>query len=93
MSFKNLGLSEPLLKAIALQGYKNPTPIQEKSIPEVFAGKDVLASAQTGTGKTAGFTLPLLQILSENPVRKKTPNTRSNLNSNKGTRRTDSGES
>ncbi len=73
MSFKNLGLSEPLLKAIALQGYKNPTPIQEKSIPEVFAGKDVLASAQTGTGKTAGFTLPLLQILSENPVRKRRP--------------------
>lgn len=73
MSFKNLGLSEPLLKAIALQGYKNPTPIQEKSIPEVFAGKDVLASAQTGTGKTAGFTLPLLQLLSEKPARKRRP--------------------
>lgn len=73
MSFKNLGLSEPLLKAIALQGYKNPTPIQEKSIPEVFAGKDVLASAQTGTGKTAGFTLPLLQLLSEKPVQKRRP--------------------
>lgn len=71
MSFKQLGLSEPLLKALALQGYKNPTPIQEKSIPVVFRGKDILASAQTGTGKTAGFTLPLLQILSEAPVRKR----------------------
>lgn len=71
MSFKNLGLSEPLLKALRLQGYENPTPIQEKSIPEVFRGKDLLASAQTGTGKTAGFTLPLLQLLSETPSRKR----------------------
>ena len=71
MSFKNLGLSEPLLKALRLQGYENPTPIQEKSIPEVFRGKDLLASAQTGTGKTAGFTLPLLQMLSETPSRKR----------------------
>lgn len=71
MSFKNLGLSEPLLKALRLQGYENPTPIQEKSIPEVFRGKDLLASAQTGTGKTAGFTLPLLQLLSETPTRKR----------------------
>jgi ATP-dependent RNA helicase RhlE len=71
MSFKNLGLSEPLLKALRLQGYQNPTPIQEKSIPEVFKGNDLLASAQTGTGKTAGFTLPLLQILSETPTRKR----------------------
>ncbi|MFT7590357.1 MAG: ATP-dependent RNA helicase RhlE [bacterium] len=73
MLFKQLGLSEPLLRAIELQGYKNPTPIQEKSIPQVFSGKDVLASAQTGTGKTAGFTLPLLQLLSENPTQKRRP--------------------
>ena len=64
MSFDSLGLSDPLLKAIAKKGYTTPSPIQEKCIPIVLQGKDVLASAQTGTGKTAGFTLPLLQILS-----------------------------
>ncbi|PHS40712.1 MAG: ATP-dependent RNA helicase RhlE [Sulfurovum sp.] len=65
MSFTNLGLSEPLLKAIKAQGYDTPTPIQEKAIPLVIEGKDVLAAAQTGTGKTAGFTLPLLERLSQ----------------------------
>jgi ATP-dependent RNA helicase RhlE len=65
MSFTNLGLSEPLLKAIKEQGYDTPTPIQEKAIPVVIEGKDVLAAAQTGTGKTAGFTLPLLEKLSQ----------------------------
>ncbi|MDX1462701.1 MAG: DEAD/DEAH box helicase [Marinirhabdus sp.] len=64
MSFKNLGLSNPLLKAISEKGYTQPTPIQEKAIPRILEGKDVLASAQTGTGKTAGFTLPMLQKLS-----------------------------
>jgi len=64
MSFTNLGLSEPLLKAIKDQGYDTPTPIQAKAIPIVIQGKDVLAAAQTGTGKTAGFTLPLLERLS-----------------------------
>ena len=64
MSFKNLGLSEPILKALSHKGYKDPTPIQEKSIPAILEGKDVMASAQTGTGKTAGFTLPILNILS-----------------------------
>ncbi len=65
MSFTNLGLSEPLLKAIKAQGYDTPTPIQLKAIPVVIEGKDVLAAAQTGTGKTAGFTLPLLERLSQ----------------------------
>ncbi len=65
MSFTNLGLSELLLKAIADQGYENPTPIQAQAIPVVIEGKDVLAAAQTGTGKTAGFTLPVLERLSE----------------------------
>lgn len=65
MSFKSLGLSEALLKAVSKQGYTTPSPIQQKAIPLVLEGKDVLASAQTGTGKTAGFTLPLLQLLSE----------------------------
>ncbi|MDW7692186.1 DEAD/DEAH box helicase [Flammeovirgaceae bacterium SG7u.111] len=64
MSFNNLGLSEPLLKAVSEKGYTTPSPIQEKAIPLILEGKDVLASAQTGTGKTAGFTLPLLQNLS-----------------------------
>tara|TARA_B110000003_G_scaffold13231_1_gene13189 strand:+ start:123 stop:1358 length:1236 start_codon:yes stop_codon:yes gene_type:complete len=63
MKFKNLGLQPQLLKAIQKKGYTNPSVIQEKSIPLILKGKDVLASAQTGTGKTAGFTLPLLQIL------------------------------
>lgn len=64
MSFNSLGLSDALLKAISKKGYTNPSPIQQKAIPPILEGKDVLASAQTGTGKTAGFTLPILQILS-----------------------------
>lgn len=73
MSFKSLGLSEPLLKAISKKGYEIPSPIQVKAIPPILEGKDVLASAQTGTGKTAGFTLPLLHLLSENPKEKYRP--------------------
>jgi len=73
MSFKSLGLSEALVKAVSAQGYDTPTPIQEKSIPSVLEGKDVLASAQTGTGKTAGFTLPLLQLLSQTPPLRNRP--------------------
>ncbi len=65
MTFKSLGLTDALLKAIEEKGYTTPSPIQEKAIPHILAGKDVLASAQTGTGKTAGFTLPVLQYLSE----------------------------
>ena len=65
MSFKSLGLNNALLKAVEKQGYTDPSPIQEKAIPLILKGKDVLASAQTGTGKTAGFTLPMLQILDE----------------------------
>jgi len=64
MSFDTLGLSKPLLKAIKEQGYTSPTPIQQKAIPVILKGKDILAGAQTGTGKTAGFTLPLLELLS-----------------------------
>ncbi|MFD2823686.1 DEAD/DEAH box helicase [Lacinutrix iliipiscaria] len=73
MSFKALGLSEALLKAVQKKGYTTPSPIQQKAIPPILLGKDVLASAQTGTGKTAGFTLPLLHILSENPKEKYRP--------------------
>jgi ATP-dependent RNA helicase RhlE len=63
MTFDDLGLSETLLRAVADQGYDMPSPIQAKAIPHVLAGKDVMAAAQTGTGKTAAFTLPLLQLL------------------------------
>ena len=67
MLFTDLGLSESILRAIAEEGYTSPTPIQAKSIPAVLKGGDLLAAAQTGTGKTAGFTLPILQRLSSNP--------------------------
>jgi Superfamily II DNA and RNA helicases len=67
MSFTPLGLAEPLLKAIEKRGFSTPSPIQEKAIPEVLPGKDVLAAAPTGTGKTAGFGLPILQRLMEGP--------------------------
>lgn len=67
MTFDELGLSENLLRAVADEGYEKPSPIQEKAIPQVLAGKDVMAAAQTGTGKTAAFTLPLLQRLSGGP--------------------------
>jgi ATP-dependent RNA helicase RhlE len=63
--FSELGLIEPLLKAVAQEGYKIPTPIQEQAIPVVLAGKDLLGCAQTGTGKTASFVLPLLQRMHE----------------------------
>ncbi len=63
MTFESLGLSTALVKAVEKKGYTEPSPIQEKAIPLVIEGKDVLASAQTGTGKTAGFTLPMLHRL------------------------------
>ena len=66
MNFDDLGLMPSLLKAVKEKGYEVPSPIQEKAIPLILKGRDILASAQTGTGKTAGFTLPLLQRLSEN---------------------------
>ena len=65
MSFLKLNLSKPILRAIEEQGYTNPTPVQAKAIPIILSRQDVLAGAQTGTGKTAGFTLPLLELLSE----------------------------
>ena len=67
MSFASLGLSASLLQAVAEKGYEHPSPIQEQAIPAILAGKDVMAMAQTGTGKTAGFTLPLLQRLTLGP--------------------------
>ena len=69
MTFTTLGLSDSLLQAVKQTGYTSPTPIQQKAIPEILAGRDVMAAAQTGTGKTAGFTLPLLQLISGRPNR------------------------
>ncbi len=71
--FSDLGLSEPLLRAIDEMGYKHPTPIQAQAIPYVLMGRDVLGVAQTGTGKTASFTLPLLDILSGSRARARMP--------------------
>ncbi len=65
MSFSQLGLSDSILEAVTKKGYDKPSPIQEKAIPLILEGKDVMAAAQTGTGKTAGFTLPILQLLSK----------------------------
>ena len=67
MSFSELGLKESLLQAVNDSGYTIPTPIQIQAIPAILSGKDVMAAAQTGTGKTAGFTLPMLQLLSGKP--------------------------
>jgi len=64
-SFENLSLIKPLLRALSEEGYQEPTPIQVAAIPEVLAGRDLMATAQTGTGKTAAFSLPLLQLLSD----------------------------
>jgi ATP-dependent RNA helicase RhlE len=64
MSFDSLGLCAELLRAVAEQGYSEPTPVQREAIPLILQGRDMLAGAQTGTGKTAGFTLPMLQRLS-----------------------------
>ncbi len=65
IDFSALGLSDSILKAIAEHGYTKPTPIQTKAIPVVLQGKDLMAAAQTGTGKTAGFTLPILELLAK----------------------------
>ncbi|PVZ87063.1 ATP-dependent RNA helicase RhlE [Serratia sp. S1B] len=75
MSFETLGLSAEILRAVEEQGYREPTPIQRQAIPVVLQGRDLMASAQTGTGKTAGFTLPLLQLLSshDHPVKGRRP--------------------
>ena len=76
MSFSELGLSAELLRAVSDQGYTTPTPVQAQAIPTILAGRDLMAGAQTGTGKTAGFTLPLLQRLSENAASGKPSNRR-----------------
>ena len=67
MHFSDLGLTAEIQRAVAEQGYDTPTPIQQQAIPAVLAGHDLMATAQTGTGKTAGFTLPILHRLVSGP--------------------------
>ena len=62
-TFKSLGLSAPILEALAAEGYTTPTPIQAKAMPHVLAGRDLFGCAQTGTGKTAAFALPIIERL------------------------------
>jgi len=69
MSFSTFGLAEEILRAVTERGYTVPTPVQVQAIPAVLSGADLLAGAQTGTGKTAGFVLPLLQLLSQRPAK------------------------
>ncbi|HEY8934197.1 MAG TPA: DEAD/DEAH box helicase, partial [Cyclobacteriaceae bacterium] len=71
MSFEKLNIAEPILKALKAEGYSSPTPIQEQSIPVILQRKDLLGCAQTGTGKTAAFAIPILQILHEDELYKK----------------------
>jgi len=73
MKFEDLGLSRELLEAVADSGYETPTPIQEKAIPYVLMGRDILGCAQTGTGKTASFTLPMIDILAEGRAKARMP--------------------
>src|SRR3978361_348618 len=75
MSFSNLGLSDKVLSAVKAAGYPNPTPIQEQAIPHVLARRDVLGIAQTGTGKSAAFVLPMLTMLEKGRARARMPRT------------------
>ena len=75
MSFSQLGLSEKVLAAVQAAGYTTPTPIQQQAIPHVLARRDVLGIAQTGTGKTAAFTLPMLTRLEHGRARARMPRT------------------
>ena len=81
MTFDKLGLSPELLRAVSDQGYTIPTPVQAQSIPVILEGHDIMAGAQTGTGKTAGFTLPMLEILNREHAE------RGEQSSNRGGRR------
>src|ERR1700761_6023845 len=75
MSFAHLGLSDKVLAAVAATGYTTPTPIQEQAIPHVLARRDVLGIAQTGTGKTGAFVLPMLKLLEQGRARARMPRT------------------
>ena len=68
MQFHSLNIIEPILRSLKEEGYTTPTPIQAQAIPTILKGTDLLGCAQTGTGKTAAFAIPILQLLSENPT-------------------------
>lgn len=70
MSFKSLNITDPILRSLKQEGYSTPTPIQSKAIPIALEGRDLMASAQTGTGKTAAFAIPILQKLGANPQKR-----------------------
>lgn len=78
MTFNDLNITPAILKALAKENYTKPTPIQEQAIPAVLAGRDLLGCAQTGTGKTAAFAVPIIQLLSEQQGR---PNTQRRVRS------------
>ena len=84
--FEDLKFFQPILRALAEKGYEHPTDIQEQAMPHILSGKDLLGIAQTGTGKTAAFALPILQHLSEEPSSRQTLYPRY-LQSNSGTSR------
>ena len=73
MNFDELGLSDPLMSAIGDAGYESPTPIQAEAIPHLLMGRDIVGIAQTGTGKTASFTLPMIEILATGRARARMP--------------------
>ena len=73
MLFENLDINKPILRAIKEEGYIKPTPIQEEAIPYLLKGKDLLGCAQTGTGKTAAFAIPILQNISDRKTKTKVP--------------------
>src|SRR3546814_19708307 len=73
MTFADLGLSDELLRAVSESGYDEPTPIQRGAIPSVLMGRDIIGIAQTGTGTTAGFVLPMIDILAEGRSRGRMP--------------------
>src|SRR5690606_39744556 len=76
MTFDKLNVIAPSLKALETEGYSNPTPIQEQSIPYLLEGRDLSGAAQTGTGKTAAFTIPMLQLLEQGVLVSKNPKNR-----------------
>jgi len=78
--FSELGLAEPILRALETKGYADPTPIQQQAIPALMQGRDLLGIAQTGTGKTAAFSLPSLHRLAANPQPRKPASCRSSSN-------------
>jgi len=82
MSFENLKLIEPILKALKTEGYTTPTPIQEQAIPIILQGRDLLGCAQTGTGKTAAFAIPTLQLLYNDRLNHKEQKNNKDLNIN-----------